>query len=64
MGTTQGGIISHTLFNLIVDYVVRNFIELTVEDKRVSHEGLGLVVGLFLGLFYADSGMVELQDPE
>ena len=43
-GTTQGGLISPTLLNIIVDNVVQNWIALTVEDEMVANEGLGLVV--------------------
>ena len=35
-----------------------------VEDQLVAQEGLGLVVGKFLGLFYASDGMVGFLDPE
>ena len=63
-GTTQGGIVSPTLFNLIVDNVVRNWLALAVEYQLVSHEGLGLLVGRCLGLFYADDIMVVLRGPE
>ena len=38
--TTQGGLILPTLFNLISDNSVRNWIVLTVEDKLVTHKGL------------------------
>ena len=37
---------------------------LTVEDKLVTHEGLGIVVRHCLGLFYTDGGMVGSWDPE
>ena len=57
-GETQGGLISPTLFNIIKENVVRNWIALMVEDELVSHEGLELAVGQCLGLFYADDGMV------
>ena len=62
--TTQGILISLTLFNLIVDNVVRNWLALVVEDQLVTQEGLGLLVGRCLGLFYVDYGMVVSQDPE
>ena len=35
-GTSQSGLISPTLFNLIVDNVVRNYLALTVEDQLVD----------------------------
>ena len=39
-GTTQGGLISPTLFDFIVDNVVCNWLTLMVEDQLVMHEGL------------------------
>ena len=57
-------IISPTLFNIIVDNVVRNWLDLAVEDKVVFHEGLGLGVGHCLGSFYAGNSMVGSWDPE
>ena len=59
-GNTQGGLISPTLFNLIVYNVVRNCLDLTVEDQLVAQEGLGLVLGRCLVLFYDNNGMVGL----
>ena len=63
-GTTQGRLISPTLFYLIVNNVVRNWLSLTVEDKLVAHEVLVLVVGRCLGLLYSDDSVVGLQDLE
>ena len=44
---------------MILDNMVRNWLLLMVEDKLVVHEGLGLMVGGCLGLFYAVDCMVE-----
>ena len=44
-----------TLFNMVVDNVVRIWIAFIVEEKLVAHEGLGLAVGRCLELFYADN---------
>ena len=37
---------------------------ITVEDKLVAHERLGLVLEWCMGMFYADYGLVESRDPE
>ena len=63
-GANQSGLISPTLFNIIVDNVVRNSLALMVEDQLVAQEVLGLTVGSCLVLFYTDYGMVVLRDPE
>ena len=61
---TQVGLISTTLFNLIVNNVVQNWLMLTVEYRLVTQEGLGYAIGRCLVLFYADNGVVGLWDPE
>ena len=37
---------------------------LTVEYKSATHEGLGVVVGQCMGVFYADDGMIGSRNPE
>ena len=54
----QGGLIFPTLFNTILDNVVRNWLALMLKDEMVAREGLGLAVGRRLGIFYADNSMV------
>ena len=63
-GTTQGGIVSPTLFNVVVDNFIRTWLAMTVEDQRVAYDGLGETVGRCLGAFYADDGMVGSRDPD
>ena len=61
-GVTQGDPLSPTIFNVVVDSVVRHWVTLAVEDaekrgergKEGSHQA---------SLFYADDGMVALYDP-
>ena len=62
-GNTQDGLISPTLFNLMVDNVVLNWLALMLEDPLVTQEGLGLVLWRCLGLLYAGNIMVVLLDP-
>ena len=57
-GTTQGGLVYSTIFNVLVDNVIRICLAKTMEDQRVDHDGLGETVGWCLGVFYADGGMV------
>ena len=61
--TTQDGLIFPTMFNLIASNVVRKCILMRVSDQEVTHKGLIIVVGRFLGLLYADNSMVGSQDP-
>ena len=61
-GTTQGRLVSSTLFNAVVDNVIRTWMAMTVEDQRVALDGLVENAGHFLGIFYVDDGMVGSID--
>ena len=37
---------------------------MTVEGEIFSHDGLGLAVGQFMGMFYEDDSLVGLRDPK
>ena len=58
----QGSLVYTTLFNVVVDNVIRTWLEKTVEDQRVAHNGMGEAVGRCLGVFYSDDGMVASKD--
>ena len=61
-GVTQGDPLSPTIFNVVVDAVVRHWVTLAVEEAetrgRRRREGRHQAA-----LFYADDGMVESSDP-
>ena len=61
---THGGIISLTLFNVVVDNVVWTWLVMTVKDQTVQQEGLGLNMGRLLGVFYNDDRMIGARDSE
>ena len=52
------------LFNVEVYSVVCHCLSLTVEDNSAMHDGLGMVVGSFMGVFYSDDSMIISRDPE
>ena len=57
----QGDPLSPTLFNVVVDAVVRHWLEgLQAEKDEKEAEG---GKELFLVVFYADDGMVGATDP-
>ena len=62
--TIQGGLVSLPLFNIVVDNIIRTWLDMTVEDQRVAHYGMGEAVGSCPVVFYADDGMVLLRDAE
>ena len=57
-GTTQGGLISPTLFNVVVNNMVWTWLAMTKEDRAMAQERLCINVGRCLGFFYADNGML------
>ena len=61
-GTIQGGIISPNLFKVMVDNVVWTRLEMIVKNQAVEKKGLCINVSTFLGLVYANDGMIGTQD--
>ena len=60
----QRGLVSPTLFNLVVDNVIWTWLAMTVEDHRVAHNGLGDVFGRCLGVFYTNDSMIGSREPD
>ena len=59
-GVTQGGPPSHTLFNLTVNAIVREWVRVLQEEH-----GMGLEdVRRLMACFYADDGLIVARDPE
>ena len=64
-GATQGGIVSPTLFNVLVDAVVRKWLADVMEDMTATNAGFqGADIGWLFSLFYADDGAIRSLDPE
>ena len=64
-GVTQGNPLSPTIFNVVVDAVVRHWLEglHAGKDEKEAEGGEG-GEGHFLAVFYADDGMVVATDPK
>ena len=60
-GVTQGGPLSPTIFNIMVDAVVREWLQntLTPEDAKLAIQD----VRKLMAAFYADDGLVASRDP-
>ena len=63
-GMTQGGLVSPTLFNVVVENIVKIWFAMTAEDQRVDHDWLGGAVSRCLGVCYLNDGTVVSRDPE
>ena len=61
-GVTQGDPLSPTIFNVVVDVVVRHWFTLAIEDAE-KRGGVGKEVRHQAALFYADDGMVASSNP-
>ena len=61
-GVAQGYLLSSTIFNVVVDVVVRNWVTVVIVgvEERGEH---GKEVRHQAALFYADDDMVALSDP-
>ena len=61
-GVTQGDPMSPTIFNVVVDAVVRNWVQRIMEEEEARGE-TGREGRHQAALFYADDGMVVSSDP-
>ena len=61
-GATQGDPLSPTIFNVVVDAVIRNWVHGVVEKAEARGE-TGREGRHQAALFYSDDGMVALSDP-
>ena len=61
-GVTQGDPLSPTIFNVVVDAVVRHWVQGVVEESEARGE-LGQEGRHQAALFYANNGMVASSDP-
>ena len=58
-GVTQGGPVSPTIFNLMVDAVIREW------ERQLLLEGLPLnQVRVLVAIFYADNGLIAARNPK
>ena len=64
-GATQGGVVSPTLFNVLVDAVVRKWWVDVMNDMTIASTGLqGDDAGRLASLFYADDNAIGSKDHE
>ena len=55
---------SPTIFSASLDSVFQHWILLTVEDEYAINDRLWMAVGRSMSVFYADYGLIGLQEPE
>ena len=60
----QGGLVSLTFFNVLVDNVIITCLAMTVDDQRVDQDRLGETVMRCLGVLYAYDGMLGSLDAD
>ena len=61
-GVTQGDPLSPTIFNVVVDAVVRHWLQLATQEAGRRGER-GIEGRHQAALFYADDGMIASSDP-
>ena len=62
--TTQGFLVSPTLFNVVIDNVIHTWLVLTMEDQQVTLDGLGENTHHCLGFFCDGDVMVGSRDSD
>ena len=62
-GVTQGDPLSPTIFNVVVDAVVRHWVTIAVTEAETRREQ-GREGRHQAALFYADDGMLASSDPQ
>ena len=62
--TTQGGLVSPTLFNVDFNSVVQTWLLIRVEDDVVVHDRLRNTVGQIMSVIYADDEILGFMEPE
>ena len=62
-GVTQGGPLSPRIFNLMVDAIIREWLQ-QIMSAEVARVGIGEEVRLLLACFYADNGLIASRDPD
>ena len=60
----KGGLVSPTLFSVVVENIIRTWLAITVDDQRVAHDRMREAVGRCLGVFYADDVISGSRDSE
>ena len=61
-GAVQGGPVSPTIFNVMVDAIVRKWIRQTLGDNAMTTK-IGEEIRSFLAAFYADDRILQSRDP-
>ena len=55
---TQGHPLSPTIFNVVVDYVIRHWVTVPPPPQEGSGQGLGMSIHTLSALFYTNVGLV------
>ena len=61
-GKSKGGLVSPTLFYVVVNIMVCHWLSLTVEENYATHKGLALSLGRCMGVFFDDEGIIGSKD--
>ena len=49
---------------MVAKNVMSNWLSMTIEYKLVTHNRMGFVMELYMGMFYTYDGLVRLMDSE
>ena len=63
-GVTQGGPLSAKLFNILVDAVAREWVQLLRDERELKEEAVDQLLATFFAIFYVDDAYLASRDPE
>jgi hypothetical protein len=61
---TQGGPLSAKLFNILVDAVAREWLQILQDESELEEEAIELLLATFFAIFYVDDAYLASRDPD
>jgi hypothetical protein len=62
-GVIQGGLLSAKLFNVMVDAVVREWLQILRDESGLEREELDKMMDALFAIFYVDNAYIAARDP-
>jgi hypothetical protein len=62
-GVTQGSLLLAKLFNIMVDAVVREWLQILREESELEGEELDKMMEALFAIFYVDNAYIAAWDP-
>jgi hypothetical protein len=63
-GVTQGRPLSSKLFNILVDEVAREWLQILRDERELEEEAIDMLMATFFAIFYVDDAYLASRDPD